>query len=77
MIDTKQGVPGLDDSDDLQRNADGTVDIYMGPTSPNGMESNWIQTIPNRGFFIYFRLYGPEQEWFDRSWQLDDIERID
>ena len=20
---------------------------------------------------------GPEQEWFDRSWQLDDIERID
>jgi hypothetical protein len=77
MIDTRQGVPGLDDGDDLQRNTDGTVDIYMGPTAPNGMESNWIQTIPDRGFFIYFRLYGPEKEWFDRSWQLDDIERID
>jgi hypothetical protein len=76
MIDTEQGVPGLDDSNNLQRNADGTVDIHMGPTAPDGMESNWIQTIPDRGFFIYFRLYGPEQEWFDRSWKLDDVERV-
>ena len=76
MIDTEQGIPGLDDGADLQRNPDGSVDIYMGPTAPPGRESNWIQTIPDRGFFIYFRLYGPEQEWFDRSWKLDDIERI-
>jgi hypothetical protein len=48
----------------------------MGPTAPPGRESNWIQTIPDRGFFIYVRLYGPEQEWFDRSWKLDDIERL-
>jgi hypothetical protein len=77
MIDTEQGVPGLDDGADLQRNPDGSVDIYMGPTAPPGRESNWIQTIPDRGFFIYVRLYGPEQEWFDRSWKLDDIERLD
>ena len=77
MIDTEQGVPGLDDDADLQRNPDGSVDIYMGPTAPPGRESNWIQTIPDQGFFIYFRLYGPEQEWFDRSWKLDDIERLD
>ena len=77
MIDTEQGVPGLDDGDDLKRNSDGTIDIHMGPTAPKGSESNWIQTIPNRGFFIYFRLYGPEQDWFDRRWKLDDIERLD
>ena len=77
MIDTEQGVPGLDDDADLQRNPDGSVDIYMGPTAPPGRESNWIQTIPDRGFFIYFRFYGPEQEWFDRSWKLHDIERLD
>jgi hypothetical protein len=41
------------------------------------MESNWVQTIPDRGFFLYFRLYGPEKEWFDRSWKLDDIEHIE
>jgi hypothetical protein len=75
MIDTDQGIPGLDDSDDLERNRDGSVDIFMGPDAPAGKEANWIQTIPDRGFFIYFRLYGPEEEWFDRSWKLDDIER--
>lgn len=77
MIDTEQGVPGIDGSYDLIRNEDGSVDIVMGPTAPEGMESNWIQTIPERGFFIYFRLYGPEQPWFDRTWKLDDIERLD
>jgi hypothetical protein len=76
MIDTEQGVPGLDDKANLKRNNDGTVDIFMEPTAPEGMESNWIQTIPDRGFFIYFRLYGPEKEWFDRTWKLDDIERL-
>ena len=24
----------------------------------------------------YFRLYGPEKEFFDGSWKLDDIERV-
>ena len=76
MIDTEQGVPGLGGSKDLIRNKDGSVDIYMGPKAPKGMEKNWIQTIAGRGFFIYFRLYGPEKPWFDRSWKLDDIERV-
>lgn len=76
MIDTDQGVPGLDGSNDLIRNKDGSVDIHMGPKAPKGMEKNWIQTIPDRGFFIYFRLYGPEKAWFDRSWKLDDIEKL-
>ncbi len=76
MIDTEQGVPGLDGNHDLTLNEDGSVDIYMGPEVPEGKDKNWIQTIPDRGFFIYFRLYGPEKSWFDRSWKLDDIERI-
>ena len=52
------------------------VDLYMGPTSPEGMENNWIQTNAGRGFFIYFRLYGPEEEFFDGTWKLADIERM-
>ena len=76
MINTKQGVPGLDGNKDLIRNQDGSVDIFIGPKAPRGMEKNWIQTIPDRGFFIYFRLYGPEKSWFDRSWKLDDIEKV-
>ena len=29
---------------DLQKNADGTVDIYFGPKPPAGQESNWLYT---------------------------------
>ena len=36
-------------------------------------ESNWVQTIPGRHWFSYFRLYGPLEPYFDRSWKLGDI----
>ena len=31
---------------DLVKNADGSVDLYVGPTAPPGFEKNWIPTIP-------------------------------
>ncbi|MGD2049896.1 MAG: hypothetical protein PVH03_10380 [Chloroflexota bacterium] len=33
------------------------------------------QTIPNKGWFMYFRLYGVQQVFFDNSWQLPLIGR--
>jgi hypothetical protein len=65
--------PGLDSNADLKTNKDGSVDIYFGPKAPEGMENNWVKTIPGNGFFLYFRAYGPKKEFFDRSWQLDDL----
>jgi len=62
---------------DLQKNSDDSVDLYFGPVAPEGKESNWIKTIPGRGWFTYFRLYGPSQEFFDRAWKLNNIERLD
>ena len=76
MIDNKTGLTQIDTFHNFQRNDDGSVDLYMGPKAPEGMEDNWIQTIPGRGFFIYFRLYGPEKEFFDGTWKLADIERV-
>jgi len=73
MIINDQRRVQIDTFDKYKRNADGTVDLYMGPTPPMGYESNWIQTNPGTGFFIYFRLYGPEEEFFDGTWKLDDI----
>jgi hypothetical protein len=61
---------------DLKKNSDGSVDIYVGPKAPKGMESNWVQSIPGKSWFAYFRLYGPTQPFFDRSWVLNDIERV-
>ncbi len=32
--------------------------------------------IPDKGFFVIFRLYGPKQAFFDQTWQLPDIENL-
>jgi hypothetical protein len=32
-----------------------------------------VQTIPDGHWFSYFRLYGPLEPYFDRSWKLGDI----
>jgi hypothetical protein len=40
------------------------------------LSSNWIQTLPGKGWFAYKRLYGPTQAYFDRTWELPDIEPI-
>ena len=32
---------------ELQKNADGSVDIYFGPKAPAGKEANWIPTDPD------------------------------
>jgi hypothetical protein len=67
--------PDRSSRDDIAKNPDGSVDLYFGPRAPVGKpKSNWIETIPGRGWFTYFRLYGPTQPYFDRSWVLPDIE---
>jgi hypothetical protein len=59
--------------DDLKKNADGSIDIVFAPNAPAGMEKNWIQTVPGKGFFVWFRAYHPTEPFFDKSWQLPDI----
>ena len=68
---------GLDSYDQkMTRNADGSVDIYIGPKSPPGKEANWVQTVPGRGWFPMFRFYGPEKPLFEKTWILPDIEEM-
>ena len=62
--------------DKLIYNEDGSVDLYFGPTAPEGKEINWIQTVPDKAWFVLFRLYGPLQPWFDKTWQLNDFELV-
>jgi hypothetical protein len=77
LIDTPQqrGDRGSRDRA-VQANGDGSVDLRFGPVEPAEGNSNWIQTIPGRHWFSYFRLYGPLEPYFDRSWKLDDITPI-
>jgi len=61
----------------LAKNSDGSVDLYFGPTAPQGKESNWVPTSPQGSFEVLFRLYGPEKALFDKTWKLPDIELQD
>ena len=60
----------------MKRNADGSVDIYFGPTAPEGKEANWIYTAPGKAFFPAMRFYDPDKPLFDRTWKMQDIERV-
>jgi hypothetical protein len=52
------------------------TELYFGPTAPAGHEGQWIKTIPGKGWFVYFRVYGPEEAAFDGSWKLGDFEEV-
>ncbi len=73
---TSQGAADLSSrSKGIVTNADGSVDVYFGPEKPAGA-TNWIKTTAGKGWFPYFRFYGPTQPYFDKSWQLNDIEPL-
>jgi hypothetical protein len=77
MLQTGQVKPSLgSQSGTIQANADGTTDIYFGPTAPAGKERNWLQTIPGKGWWAILRLYDPLQRFFDKTWRPSEIEPI-
>jgi len=57
-------------------NPDNSADVYFGPVAPPGNESNWIQTVPGKGWWGILRLYGPLEPWFEKTWKPGEIELI-
>ena len=69
-LQTSQPFPSKNNKRDrLITNADGSVDLYYGPKAPAGKEANWTQTVPGKGWYVLFRLYGPLGPWFDKTWR--------
>jgi hypothetical protein len=59
---------------ELDGKLDGTeAQIVFGPQRPDTEEAAWVQTLPGRGWFAYFRIYGPTPAAIDHSWSPDDI----
>jgi len=71
-----QPFPSLGSRDKPTQNADGSTDLYLGPKAPQGREANWLSTVPGRGYFAIFRLYGPTEAALNKSWKPGDIEKI-
>lgn len=43
------------------------------PESAGGIREEVIPSVPGKGWNVMFRLYGPLQPWFDKTWQTDDV----
>ena len=62
---------------ELKRNADGSVDIWLGAAAPPGREANWIAADAAGRFEVLARFHEPGRPLLNKSWRLPDIERID
>jgi hypothetical protein len=63
------------DLPNMKKNNDGSVTLYFGPQPPEGLKSNWIPTERKRPLPIV-RFYGPTDEFYDRSWEMPDVELV-
>ena len=76
-LDNGQPFPSIGSLDDLKYNEDGSIDLYFGPELPDGApESNWLRTVPEKGWFTLLRLYSPTEAFFDQSWRPDDFKKM-
>ncbi len=77
MLQTDQQFPSINSQKEgLILNPDRSVDIEFGPKSPSSKEANWIQTLPEKGWFVVLRLYGPLEPWFEKTWRPGEIEPV-
>ena len=61
----------------VQSNPDGSTTIWFGPVPPAGKETNWVPTVPGKGWFTVLRLYGPLEPWFAGTWRPGDLKPVD
>ena len=77
MLQTDQQFPSVGSlTKGIVMNADKSYDVYFGPKAPAGQKNNWIQTNPGEGWNTIFRLYGPLNPWFDKTWRPSEIELV-
>jgi hypothetical protein len=72
-----QPFPSRGSRDNLTQNSDGSTDLYVGPHTPEGKATNWLATVPGKGYFAILRLYGPTEAAIEKSWKPGDFEKIE
>jgi hypothetical protein len=81
MLDTPQRFPRAGSqsypSPAAEASADGSTTVYFSPKQPDGVKSgNWIQTDPNKGWFVILRLYSPLEPFFTKAWRPSEVELV-
>lgn len=74
QLQTSQNFPTVGSlTEGMKKNADGSYDLYFGPTAPTDFEGNWLQTVPGKSWFTILRMYGPLEPWIDTTWRPGEI----
>ena len=82
MLDTPQRYPRAGSQSyptpAAEANADGSTTVYFGPELPEGVKpGNWIQTAPDKGWFVILRLYSPLETFFTKKWRPSEISVVE
>lgn len=59
----------------MKVNADGSVDLYVGPNAPAGFENNWLPTQGKKPY-LWFRLCAPTEAFWSKTFKLPDVELV-
>lgn len=62
----------VNDRSELTQNPDGSIDIYIQNTAPDGHESNWLPA-PTGKFILWLRVYMPGAAILDGSYQVPPV----
>ena len=74
LLQTDQQFPTVgSQTEGFRQNEDGSFDVYLSPTAPEGFENNWLQTIPGKSWLVILRVYGPLKPWIDKTWRPGEV----
>jgi len=75
MVETSINRYLLGDRDALAYNQDGSLDLYIQNSQPQNGQSNWLPA-PKDQFTLLLRMYSLDTPFYDGSWKIPAIERI-
>jgi hypothetical protein len=76
QIQTAQNKAALRSLFELKNASGQYAELHFGPSEPAGAQERWVKTIPGRGWFAYFRIYGPDRPAFNGAWKPGDFEMV-
>ena len=62
-------------NNDLNWNADGSLELQLQSSAPDTTSANWLP-VPKGEFNIVLRMYWPQPDFLENNWQLPIIERL-
>ena len=66
------------DRDSLAYNDDGSLDLYIQPSKPEGVpENNWLPSPKDKRFSLLMRMYWPKEEMFSDDYKLPIVTKVE